>query len=70
MNAFASAAVMTGPANPVIEVSIAGRLADGVWPVLCNWRAPVGVAGTVTAAPDDPEAAPSPPGTADCIVIW
>ena len=70
MTAFASAAVMAGPTDLVIEVSVAGRLADEVEPVLCNWRAPVGVAREAAAAPDDPEAAPGPPGAADCIVIW
>ena len=60
---------MIGPADPVIDVNVAGRLADGVLPMLCNWRAPASVAGAVASAPDDPEAAPGPPGTADCIVI-
>ena len=70
MNTFASAAVMTGPADPVIEVSVAERLADdGGWPVDCNWRAGVGVAGAVAAAPDDPAASPGPPRNTD-IASW
>ena len=61
---------MTGSADPVIAVSVAGRLAAGVWPVLCNWRGvPVGVGGAVAAVPPDPADPPeNPPGTADCIV--
>ena len=31
MNAFESTADMTGPAVPVTELRVAGRLADGVW---------------------------------------
>ena len=69
-NAFETAVDMTGPADTVIEVSVATPLADGVWPVLCNWRAPVSVAGAVAAAPADPAAVTDPPGTADCTVMW
>ena len=63
MNAFASAAVMIGPAVPVIDVSVAGRLAVGVWPVLCKGRELVGVAGAVAAALADPADHPATPGT-------
>ena len=70
MTAFASATVMTGPADPAIEVSVAGRLAGGVWTVLCIVRAPVGLAGAVAVAPADPADPPATPGTADCIVMW
>ena len=59
---------MTGPADPVIDVNVAGRLADGVLPMLWHWQAPDGVAGAMAAAPTDPGAAPAPPGTADCMV--
>ena len=61
---------MPGPADPAMAVSVAGRLADGVCPVLCMWRgAPVGVAGdAVAAAAPDPDFTPETPGTADCIL--
>ena len=50
MNAFESTADITGLAVPVSEIKVAGHLADGVWPVICNWQAPAGVAGAMAAA--------------------
>ena len=60
---------MRDPAVPVMAMSVAGRFAEGVCPVLVIGRdAPVGVDGDAMAAAPPPGPTPELPETADCIV--
>ena len=60
---------MTGPAVPVMAVSVAGRFAEGICPVLVIGRdAPVGVDGDTMAAAPPPDQTPELPEPAGIIV--